>query len=273
MTAIEIAVPAGAQAQIQKAIGPRIKMRLVGVDDTSTANVFVSTLSALPTQSALRDILIDNLPIVLLSQGTSVEPSVVLQRLAQLGRVAPSNVEPFLAPDALSLRRVILAKVRGADAKLIATAALEGDELVVWSCEPREFRCPVSDIPPLKALSKSRLKRFSVSSSGSRLRWPDEDIDLNLDTFRELADPEVLEETRERFRREARRYADAIKTLRKNRGLKQGDIAGLSERQVRRLESGVVYPHSSTLNKLAVAHDLSPAEYVRKLAGLLGEGR
>ena len=64
-------------------------------------------------------------------------------------------------------------------------------------------------------------------------------------------------------------YADAIKTLRKSNGLEQGEIAGLSERQGRRLESGDVYPHASTLNKLAAAHELLAAEYVRRLAAMV----
>jgi len=37
------------------------------------------------------------------------------------------------------------------------------------------------------------------------------------------------------------------------------------------LESGDVYPHSSTLNKLAAAHDLPAAEYVRQLAALVSD--
>jgi hypothetical protein len=267
MTSIDIAVPTEAQAQVKRAIGQSIKFRMVGLDETKSARVFVSTLAALPGQSALSEMLTENLPIVLLARGTSMVPPVVLQRLAQLWRVAGPTVEPFLA-DADSLRRLLQAKAQGAEGKLIATATLEGDEFVVWSCEPREFRGRVSDIPALKGLSKSRLKKFLVSTSGSRLRWPDEDIDLNLETFRELSDPEVLEANQERFRWEAKGYAEAIKVLRKRKGLKQGGIPGLSERHVRRLESGEVYPHSTTLDKLASAHDLPPAEYVRQLAAL-----
>jgi hypothetical protein len=45
---------------------------------------------------------------------------------------------------------------------------------------------------------------------------------LNLEAFRELFDPEVLEENQERFRREAKHYAEAIKTLRQSKGLEQG---------------------------------------------------
>lgn len=270
MTAIDVAVPAGAQTQVLKAIGQRIKVRMVGLDEPKSAKVFVSTLAALPTQTALHKVLARDLRIVLLvgAGWSSPVSAAPLQRLLRLGRTAASSSEPFLAPDAESLRRLLQAKVQDAEDKLIATAALEGDDLVVWSCEPREFRCRVSDIPALKGLSKSRLKKFSVSSSGSRLRWPDEDIDLNLETFRELSDPEVLKANQERFRREAKGYGAAIKMLRKRQGLKQGEIPGLSERHVRRLESGEVYPHSTTLDKLASAHDLPPAEYVRQLAAL-----
>jgi len=268
MTAIEIAVPQAARAQVQKAIGQAIKVRLVPPRETKTARIFVSTLSALPAPNELSEILTEGRSVVLVAHGTSMAPPVLLQRLAQLVRLVPRNVEPFLPPDAASLRRLVLAWGRGAEEKLISTASLNDDELVVWSCEPREFRCRVSDIPALKGLSKSRLNKFSVSSSGSRLRWPDEDIDLNLETFRELSDPEVLRENQERFRREAKGYGAAIKMLRKRQGLKQGEIPGLSERHVRRLESGKVYPHSTTLDKLAAAHDLPPAEYVRQLAAL-----
>jgi hypothetical protein len=274
MTAIEIAVPAGAQAQVQRAIGQRMKVRMVNLDEAERAQLFVSTLSAIPTQSALRQVLKIELKIIIFvgAKWGSVVSATPLQRLLQLGRMAPVTVEPFLAPDADSLQRVLLAKMHNAEDKLIAAASLDGDELVVWSCEPREFRCRIVAIPALRGLSKSKVSKFSVSSSGSRLRWPDEDIDLNLETFRELSDPEVLHENQERFRREAKHFAEAIKTLRKSSGLNQNQIPGLSERQVRRLESGEGYPHSSTLEKLAVAHDVSPPEYVRQLVALATKG-
>lgn len=266
MTAIEIAVPAAAQKRVQRALGRNLRVRLVPPQEARTAKIFVSTLSALPAPHELDKILFESVPVIVLVGRTSMAAPVLLQRLTRLVRQLPAGVEPFLPPNAQALRRLVLAAARGAEKQLIATASLENDELVVWSCEPREFRCRISDIPALKDVPRSRLKRFSISSSGSRLRWPDEGIDLSLDTFRELSDPEYREANEKRFRREAKRFADAIRTLRKGKGLKQDQIAGLSERQVRRLESGEVYPHSSTLNKLAAAHDLSPAEYVRQLS-------
>ncbi|HKO92849.1 MAG TPA: hypothetical protein VJU61_16955 [Polyangiaceae bacterium] len=118
-----------AQAQVKKAIGQSIKFRVVGPDETERAKVFVSTVAALPAQSALSEMLTGNLPIVLLARGSSMLPPLVLQRLAQLWRVANPAVEPLLA-DTASLRRVLLAMARNAETKLIAMATLEGDELV-----------------------------------------------------------------------------------------------------------------------------------------------
>jgi len=170
MTSIEIAVPDEARAQVLRAIGQSREVRVVGLNDASSAKVFVSTLAELPTRAALSEVLTGKLPIVVLARGTSMVSPVLLQRLAQLWRLAGPTIEPLLT-DAASLRRVLLAMARGAETKLIATAALEGEQLIVWSCEPREFRCRVSGIPALKGLSNSRLKKFpcpprAVGSAG-----------------------------------------------------------------------------------------------------------
>lgn len=67
-------------------------------------------------------------------------------------------------------------------------------------------------------------------------------------------------------REEAARYAGAIRTLREERGLTQADIAGLTERQVRRVEQGESTPRTQTLRKLAAAHGLSLDGYLKELA-------
>jgi len=106
----------------------------------------------------------------------------------------------------------------------------------VWSCEPRRFEVPVAQIPVLARMPA--LAKLELSPSGSRIRWPEADVDINLDTIREYADPDVRREHETRARQEASRYAKAIRQLREERGLKQADIEGLTERQVRWLEEG-----------------------------------
>ncbi|MBM4320522.1 MAG: helix-turn-helix transcriptional regulator [Deltaproteobacteria bacterium] len=71
--------------------------------------------------------------------------------------------------------------------------------------------------------------------------------------------------------RHAQGLGRAIATLRERAQLRQGDIPGLSSRQLRRLEQGEFIPRVATLEKLAAAHRTSLAGYLDGLAGLVGQ--
>jgi hypothetical protein len=62
-----------------------------------------------------------------------------------------------------------------------------------------------------------------------------------------------------------RRYGAAIAKLRTAKGLKQSEITGLSERQVRRIEKGEGTTYES-LRRLAAAHQMDTSEYLRQVA-------
>lgn len=171
-----------------------------------------------------------------------------------------------MAPGKNVLERVLRAHEAGEERLLIATASIEGDELVVWSCEPKEYRCPVSEFPPLARLPKSQLSKFEISSSGSRLHWDSGDVDLTLDAILAVADPEVRDAQERQYRHAAKAYAEAIRVVRQRHGLSQADVKGLSDRAVRRIERGERIPHSSTLKKLATAHGMPVDAYMRALA-------
>ncbi|HEY3816077.1 MAG TPA: helix-turn-helix domain-containing protein [Polyangiaceae bacterium] len=187
-----------------------------------------------------------------------------LQALARLSGQA--GHEPYLAPSPEAVRRLLLAHGSGAEKELMASASLDDGKLVVWSCEPRRFEVAVSEIPVLAMMNAHDLVKLELSTSGSRLRWPDADIDLDLDTIREHADPNVRRENETRARQEAARYADAIRRFREERGLKQSDIEGLTDRQVRRLEEGETVPQIDTLRRLAAAHGMTIDDYLQALA-------
>jgi hypothetical protein len=190
-----------------------------------------------------------------------------LALLAAVAHVArQTREEPFIAPSPDAVRRIVLARRGGAEKELLASVNIDGGKLVAWTCEPRRLEVAVSDIPVLANLSPDVLLRYELSESGSRLRWPDSDVDLNLDTIREYADPEVRQEHEARARQEAARYAGAIRRLREERGLKQSDIEGLTDRQVRRLEQGDTVPQIDTLKKLAAAHGMEIGVYLDELA-------
>ncbi|MEY4582271.1 MAG: hypothetical protein RL701_6974 [Pseudomonadota bacterium] len=186
----------------------------------------------------------------------------LLQMTVQLGRA------PYVTSALSVVRRMILAHKSKAERQLIASASVAGGKLVVWTCEPRRLEVPVESIPSIASLSPASLSRFVISESGSRIHWPNEDVDLTLESVQALADPEVLRQQLAARRVEAARYTGAIRSLREQHDLRQSDIQGLTERQVRRLEEGETMPRASTLEKLALAHGMDVDAYVAALARL-----
>ncbi|HVZ34297.1 MAG TPA: helix-turn-helix domain-containing protein [Polyangiaceae bacterium] len=176
--------------------------------------------------------------------------------------------EPYIARTPEVVQCMILARQSNAEKELIASASIEGDKLVVWTCEPRRLEVPVASVPSLVRMKPQALSRPQVSESGSRIHWEDGDVDLTAESIRAFADPDVRREQQTRRRAEAARYVGAIRQLREKHGLRQADVKGLSERQVRRLEEGHTMPRAATLEKLAQAHGLEVDAYLAALAAL-----
>ncbi len=89
-----------------------------------------------------------------------------------------------------------------------------------------------------------------------------------------IVEPPVLHHVADRVLRDQRaaqrakhdvNFGKAIATLRKEQGLRQSDIAGLSERQLRRIERGA-RAGVSALRSLAAAHDLDLNGYLNVVA-------
>ena len=125
--------------------------------------------------------------VFLLGTAHSVDQWKIAQRIALLSVSWRST--PHVAPDADVARRLALARLHGAEDKLIASAAIQGDTLEVWSCEPRIYRARIAALPSLSKMPRRVRERFEVSSSGSRLHWAEGDLDLNLDSIRAEVDP------------------------------------------------------------------------------------
>jgi len=108
---------------------------------------------------------------------------------------------------------------------------------------------------------------FDVTESGSRIHWPEGDVDINMETIRERTD---LEKTK---RRTDKMPVDtANRSVYCGKGIGQRDIPDLSDGQVRRVEKGRTVPHIETLKKLAAAHEIYIDEYLKALAILSRAG-
>jgi hypothetical protein len=273
--AVEVVMPAtDDRRSLAKALPTTVRVVSSPSERTNVYRIFVAHLRTLKEVGAVD--LISRIrsdwkmvPVVFVSEKKrTAEDTALFQHFAIASR---PNEPALVASDDDTVARIVRAHQAGAEKVLIATARIEQDQLWVWSCEPKLYRCPVSALPLLRGLSPSRLPRFEISKSGSRLHWPDGDIDLTLDAFQAVALPSARASQERQYRRDAKSYAQAIRTLRKKHGLSQSAIEGLSDRAVRRIEQGERIPHASTLEKLAKAHGLTVDRYMGQLATLSAE--
>lgn len=164
--------------------------------------------------------------------------------------------------------RVLRAWAHGAQDQLIADAHVANDCLFVTSCALQLYEVPLNKIAALKSIPKSEQKSFVIDEDGSYLYWPGPDIHLDLDSIRVAIDPAAYKKAFDVKTVRDQRYGKAIAKLRSNRGLKQSDIKGLSDRQVRRIERGDSISYES-LSRLAVAHGMNLDEYLHELAKIV----
>jgi len=275
MENVEILVPNHAAAKVRETVGsprwvrfasqpsrhagPRLVIALLEDLNTREGRHELEQLYARVFSTRRLDI-----PVIYIGRNVAALHShLAVETFARWSRIAR---EPFIAWQRDAVRRIVFAHRQGAEKDLIASVSVDDDKLVVWSCEPQRFEVAVTDIPVLSRMSAEALGKFEVSESGSRIRWPEADVDINLDTIREIADPEVRREHEARARQEAARYADAIRQVRIEHRLKQSDIEGLTDRQIRRIEEGGTVPQIETLKKLAAAHGLALNDYLNELA-------
>lgn len=278
-THVEVLVPKHATAKMKSALASERRVaRWVKTEPTNreASRVLLAWLEDLANTSWRQELLDlwettagrrrERVPLVLLTSegGQSRWSGRALQELIHLSRRA--HVEPYVAPNVDAVRRLLLAREARAERELIASATIEDGTLVVWSCEPKRYEVAAAAIPALAELTPAELAKLEVSASGSRLRWASADIDLDLETIRSYADPKVRRAHELEARAQASRYANAIRVFREERGVKQADVAGLTERQVRRIEQGETIPRVDTLRKLAQAHGLTMSGYLEELA-------
>ena len=162
-------------------------------------------------------------------------------------------------------RRVLTAWLNGAQAELIANAAVADDTLVVVSCEPKIYEIRFDQMPALKKIPVDKRRDFELAEDGSFIWWRSRDIHLDLDAIRSVIDP-VWRRKSARIRRlHGREYGAAIAALRKELGLRQTDVPNTSERQLRRIEqTGAVSVRN--LKHLADAHKMTLEVYLDRVA-------
>ena len=162
-------------------------------------------------------------------------------------------------------RRVFMAWSLGCPDRLIANARVFNNELFAIACDHTLFRVRFEEMPALERIPIEQRSSFTISSEGSYIHWLEPDVHIDLDAIRYVEDESWrLKKDRERIIYDVR-FGAAVATVRNMYALKQTDIQGLSERQVRRIEKGG-RTKVDTLAILAKSHGLSLKNYLDEIA-------
>ena len=84
--------------------------------------------------------------------------------------------------------------------------------------------------------------------------------------FERLVDPAKALAARQETQAFNEKYGAAIRAVRKAASLRQADIAGMTDRHLRRVELGQTPATKATLQALADSHGLSLDDYLKELA-------
>jgi hypothetical protein len=121
-------------------------------------------------------------------------------------------------------------------------------------------------LPVLQGLSKEERERFEIDEDGTFIYWPNGDIHLGWEQFECAVDETAHLKAKQQTEGFNKAHGAAIEALRKEKGLRQSDIEGLTPRQVGRIESGQCRATLSALRKLAKAHNMNVSEYMGELS-------
>lgn len=179
------------------------------------------------------------------------------------------NILVHGATDWITPERVLNAWRMGSENELIATAAVFGDGLYVLTCALERLEVPFDRIPALKSLPTELRSHFEIDEVGSFLYWPERDVHIDIEVIRYATDDKWRNKCDLDKLTYDQNFGRAITSLRKKCNLRQSDIEGLTDRQLRRIESGDARPSVATLGALARAHHLSLDHYLEELGNML----
>ena len=171
-----------------------------------------------------------------------------------------------------AVRRLLIGSARRDPYLGIVDAYVLGEtlELVTGDFHFRSF--PLARLPGVGDLPPAERAGFEIDEDGAYLHWPAPDLHLGVAQMLQAVDPSCLADIS--IKRYSRDHTGAaLEGLREANGLRQADIPGLSERQVRRIEGGVSRLSVDAARKFAGAFGISLEELLDEVARRAGRIR
>ncbi len=165
-----------------------------------------------------------------------------------------------------ALHRFVRGHAIGIPDQTIVDARLDGRLLTVTDAELQRHVIDVDRVRPLKTMTASELAAFTIQRNGRYLSWSDGDVEMTLQGLRQASDEAYRALTGVEDLKRATGYGQAIRRVREHYQVRQSDVPGLSERQLRRLETGVTAPTLDAMQALADRLGLPLKEFLQLVA-------
>jgi hypothetical protein len=230
---------------------------------------FVSRLADISEEAAKKTRGTPNAKYLLFSEGMPIE--ALAPRLARLD-IRDAKLFHLAHERGEEVFGVIHRLLRGLsqtdDGTSIVDAWLEDQNLVVLSPFFERLTVPLHQLSKFLGTTHAAPSSFEIDDDGSFLYWERADVHLGWDQLLQLVDPAALMVAKAKTAEFNCRYGAAIRSLRDQAGLKQADIAGLTDRHLRRIEQGEQGITKTALEALASAHQMEVGQYMNELARL-----
>lgn len=199
-------------------------------------------------------------------------PEPALMRLPGILELRRPEYRLHITRDLGVVRRLLVSSVRGDPRLGIVDAYVLGASLVVLTGDFELRSFPIGRIAALDAIPPTERSAFEIDADGSYLHWPAHDLHLGVSQLLQAADPAYLIDIE--IERNSNDFSGrALRSIREERGLRQADIPGLSERQVRRIEDGVSRLRPGSARSFADALELTVAELLTQIGRRAAELR
>jgi hypothetical protein len=170
--------------------------------------------------------------------------------------------------EAEMIQRLVVGMTEGDEGQPIVDAWIEQDELVLLSASFARMSVPHAKLVRFLGDRRDGFERFEIDEDGRFIYWPHADVHFGWKQLEQLIDPTKLIKDQEKSAQFKLKYGKAIRELRESFGLKQADIQGLTDRQLRRIEHGEQMASTKALESLAKAHGFEIGDYMSRLAHL-----
>jgi hypothetical protein len=170
--------------------------------------------------------------------------------------------------EAEMIRRLVAGMTEGDEGQPIVDVWIEQDDLVLLSASFDRMSVPLAKLVRFLGESRDGFERFEIDEDGRFIYWPHADVHFGWKQLEQLIDPTKAIKDQEKSARFNLKYGKAIRELRESLGLKQTDIQGLTDRQLRRIEHGEQMASTKALESLAQAHGFEIGDYMSRLAQL-----